>query len=249
MYLLYKKKGETPLECIERLRFEKKIDSKIPLTYAGRLDPMAEGLLVCLSGQECKEKDKFTSLSKTYIFEILVGFSTDTYDILGLITNNMRKCHIIEDEFIEKLNLFLGTHIQKYPPYSSKTYKGKQLFEYARSKEILLTSPSHPVTIDKLIFIDKNFFSASDIRTYIHTYVSIVSGDFRQKEIIQKWDDYLSSSDEMYTIFKCEVQCSSGTYVRQLVNDIGTMLNVPCLTFSIKRTKIGEYTIDNIANI
>ena len=83
--IVYKNLGETPLECLERVRSEQGIADDIPMTYAGRLDPMAEGLLIILIGEECKNKEKYLGLDKTYEFKILVGFSTDTYDLLGMI--------------------------------------------------------------------------------------------------------------------------------------------------------------------
>ena len=82
--IAYKNIGETPLECLERHRKERSIDKDIPMTYAGRLDPMAEGLMILLVGEECKNKDKYLGLDKTYEFKILVGFSTDTYVFLSL---------------------------------------------------------------------------------------------------------------------------------------------------------------------
>jgi hypothetical protein len=39
---LYKARGETPLQRIERFRKENPEYKNIPLSYAGRLDPMAE---------------------------------------------------------------------------------------------------------------------------------------------------------------------------------------------------------------
>ena len=58
-YVLNKEIGETPLECMERFRLSKGLDPLLPMTYAGRLDPMAEGVLLVLVGEECKNKDKY----------------------------------------------------------------------------------------------------------------------------------------------------------------------------------------------
>ena len=71
MYLTYKNIGETPLECLERVRLEYGKAPEVPMTYAGRLDPMAEGLLLVLSGKELQNKDKYLGLPKTYEFEVL----------------------------------------------------------------------------------------------------------------------------------------------------------------------------------
>ena len=83
-YVIWKKWGETPLEALERLRVHLGIAKDIPMTYAGRLDPAVEGLLVILVGDECKKKDNYTKLRKTYSAEILIGVATDSYDLLGI---------------------------------------------------------------------------------------------------------------------------------------------------------------------
>lgn len=85
-FLLYKNPGETPLTALKRLRYLAQISSDIPLTYAGRLDPLAEGLLIVLGGEECKKKEQFLAVDKVYECTVLLGFATDTGDVLGLLT-------------------------------------------------------------------------------------------------------------------------------------------------------------------
>src|SRR3990167_5802419 len=80
---LYKKLGETPRERLERLRVEKPHYAHEVLSYAGRLDPMAEGGMLCLVGSANKHREEYLNLSKEYTLDVLFGFSTDTYDILG----------------------------------------------------------------------------------------------------------------------------------------------------------------------
>src|ERR1035437_1661782 len=83
---LYKNKGETPLECLERFKKDNPEYEKERMTYAGRLDPLAEGLLIVLYGDEIKNKEKYLGLDKEYEVDILFGFATDTYDVLGKVT-------------------------------------------------------------------------------------------------------------------------------------------------------------------
>ena len=82
---LYKLVGETPLACIERFREDNPVYKQVNMTYLGRLDPMAEGVMPVLAG-DTREKQKYLDFDKTYEFEVLWGFETDTYDILGLVT-------------------------------------------------------------------------------------------------------------------------------------------------------------------
>ena len=41
------------------------------------------------------------------------------------------------------------------------------------------------------------------------------------------------------------VGCSKGTYIRSLAHDIGQELGVGAYLTQLRRTKIGEYTIEN----
>ena len=86
--VLYKKEGETPLECINRAKEEGVIPKEEKATYAGRLDPMAEGLLIILTGESVHKKEEYLKLSKEYEVEVLLGVSSDTGDILGVIQDS-----------------------------------------------------------------------------------------------------------------------------------------------------------------
>ena len=57
--VLNKKEGETPLEAMEAFRASNKQYKDFKMTYAGRLDPMASGLLLVLVGDEVKNKEKY----------------------------------------------------------------------------------------------------------------------------------------------------------------------------------------------
>ena len=82
---LDKKSGETPLECINRFKVNNPEYKNDKMTYAGRLDPLASGVLLVLVGEECKNKEEYLKLDKEYELTILFGFKTDSFDILGMI--------------------------------------------------------------------------------------------------------------------------------------------------------------------
>ena len=118
---IYKKIGETPLEALERFRATRSDLKDVPMTYAGRLDPLAEGELLILIGDECKKKQDYLGLDKEYEVEIIFGISTDTHDALGLVTEvnvNSRGLTSTID-----LSKYVGKFSQEYPAYSSKTGK------------------------------------------------------------------------------------------------------------------------------
>jgi tRNA U55 pseudouridine synthase TruB len=76
------------LEVLENFKEENPKYKEIKFAYAGRLDPMAEGQLLILVGDTCKERDKYLNLDKEYEFEILLGLKSDTKDLLGLAELN-----------------------------------------------------------------------------------------------------------------------------------------------------------------
>ncbi len=240
-YTIYKNIGETPLEALERTRKERNIHKDTPMTYAGRLDPLVEGLLIILVGEECKNKDAYTGLSKTYEFEILTGMSTDTYDLLGIVTEDIFDLrYSVDVEGIQKyLEENKKSFIQKYPPYSSKTFEGKQLHAHAREGNMPILE--HEVSLYDYEFLGERKIQGEVLLATILERVDLVHGDFRQEEIKQKWRQVLGDKNtQEFQITKWRVDVSAGFYIRQLVQDIGIHFKIPTVTFHIKRTKIGN---------
>src|SRR6185437_6426136 len=135
---VYKPIGLTPLEVIKKLQESKPELTTVKIGYAGRLDPLAHGLLLLMIGEETKKREKYLSFPKKYRFEVAFGVSTDTYDLLGLVTTSKRKplstnVNLIVNTFVNK---HLGKQIQHYPPYSSKTVHGKPLYWWARNSRL-----------------------------------------------------------------------------------------------------------------
>lgn len=216
---VYKKIGETPLEAISRLDIDEK------LSYIGRLDPLADGLMLVLVGEENKNREAYLNLPKTYQFEYICGFKTDTYDVLGLAESCASEYKEIKE----------GKRTQKYPPYSSKTVDGKPLFVWAREGK-LPPLPEREIEIFESKILGERTITAKDLRELIISKINLVKGDFRQKEIIERWNEILNEGE--YKIIKGEISCSTGTYIRSLINESGC-----CTALSITRTKFGDYSV------
>lgn len=239
---VYKRAGETPLEAIRRVRKEHPEYANETMTYAGRLDPLAEGVLLLLSGDAVAKKDDYLRLDKEYVFDVLFGFSTDTYDLLGKVTDTGNVAPKPAD--IERiLKALTGSYEQQYPPYSSKTVEGKPLFMWAREGKLHeITIPTHPISVTELTLADVRTIRKDALRKKIHASVGGVRGDFRQGEILELWNAYLDIHEsDTLTIANIRTKCSHGTYVRALVNELGEKLGVPATTFHIIRTKVGPY--------
>ncbi len=236
---LYKNVGETPLECIERFRLEHPEHRETNMTYLGRLDPMAEGLLLVLAGNT-KEKDKYLSSDKTYEFEVLWSFATDTYDTLGLVTNIGPMPQKLDFKMEKLLKEIRNKKTQNYPSYSSKVFNKN--FMNVRGKTDGLDTPERGIKIFSLEHINTRLERQEDVLTEILNKVDLVKGDFRQDEIKSKWKESLVLGEKvLISHFKADV--SSGTYIRSLANEMGHKLGTYALAYSIKRTRVGEYKI------
>src|SRR5690606_32854216 len=191
------------------------------MTYAGRLDPAAEGLLIVLVGEKCKEKNLFLKLDKKYEFEIVFGISTDTADLLGLPNSKLEVRSQIEDKKLEIIcDKLKGYHEWPYPAYSSKTVDGRPLWLLSREKKSDFKWPIIHFEIYDLEFSHTSYLSGVDLLAQVMKLTSVVNGDFRQENIRKNWQELLAKPVAFQTA-KFNITCSSGTYVRSVVEKIG----------------------------
>lgn len=251
--VVWKKVGETPLESIEAYRKEAGIEPGMPLAYAGRLDPLAEGKLLVLIGGECKKLKKYTGLDKEYSFEVLLGFSSDTGDVLGLAEESDVVDTPTPDTFRTVARSFVGTQSFPYPKFSSKTVQGKPLHTWTLEGRIHeIEIPVKQSTIYRLRFEGSRTLSKEELKRHIFEKINSIppvtdeskalGRDFRRVEIRAKWNELFeqtTQNDFLIARFTCIA--SSGTYMRTLAGEIGKALESGGLAFSIKRTSIGTY--------
>lgn len=254
VFVAYKNEGETPLECLNRLKDEGFLPYNDKFTYAGRLDPMAEGLMIYLRGEAIKSKPLFLSLSKEYEVEVLLGASTDTGDILGVVNGAVLGEVVFDLRNIQNISeSFVGEMDVPYPWFSSKTLGGKPLHEWAREfaeedngieESETLLRPMTKLSIKEIEFLDLSLMSSKDLQCNIVKRISKIKGDFRQDDILSEWNKVFSKSKKIeYPVIKIKVKCASGSYMRTLAELIGDKLKVPALAYSIKRLGIGDYTV------
>jgi tRNA pseudouridine(55) synthase len=241
---IYKEVGETPLARLDRFREENPEYKGISLSYAGRLDPMAEGVLLVLVGDENKKSKKHLMEDKKYEVEILFGFSTDTFDTLGFL-QEIREMNITEKDLGKILPHHRGSFSQEYPPYSSKTVHGKPLFSWAREGKIGdIILPRREVSIYDISFDQLFTFTTSQLAERIILPLKKVHGDFRQEKVISTWEKAISMLEHRtHTVLRISVNCSSGTYMRRLADTIGRSAHGVSLALSIKRTCVGDHLI------
>lgn len=235
--------GKTPNEIINELKKEPKYINK-KISFAGRLDPMATGILMLLIDDDCLKQDIYIKHDKIYRFKLVIGLSTDSHDILGklLVYNLHYNFESINDYLIDNIkNKFTGTIEQYYPAYSSKRLNGKPLW-FLKKNNLLKDEdiPKKQVTIKYLKFLKKTQENIDTTIDYFLELIKKVSNkyNFRQNEIIDIWEMFkVKYNTKKIIILDFETHVSSGTYIRQLAHDIGRHINIPCLALNIDRIK------------
>ena len=271
MKLIYKNLGETPLEALEKLRQNEPALKEETLSYIGRLDPMAEGEILVLVGKtENQKRDEYLNFDKEYLAEFLVGFKTDTGDLLGVVQKTLtanNKDETFQKNLTEKIatlpeKLSKITE-QKFPWFSSKHVLGRALFDWFKAgqqKEIERPSKQIKIYNAELIRDTDETFSrkitTDELQNYLTENINKVKGNFRQSEILEKWQGILQSKKTVTTnspvanfptaefpvsefpIFTLKLKVSTGTYIRGLTEEIEKELGQPVVLFSLKRSKI-----------
>lgn len=145
---LLKPAGMTSHDCVYFLR---KTSGIKRIGHTGTLDPMAAGVLPLCVGNATRIMDYLDMDHKVYRCEMILGITTDTWDIWGQVTEDRRGRFQKPDlKTIEQVfRPFKGEIFQTPPSYSSVRIAGKHLYEYAREgKEI--KAAERPVIIHRL---------------------------------------------------------------------------------------------------
>ncbi len=251
--VLDKAVGETPLSCVEAWREKHPAYAGVSLAYAGRLDPMASGKLLILVGEECKQQENYHDLDKEYTFRVLFGVSSDSLDVLGLVTESGPRSSTTED--IAKVSASLvGAVSLPYPVFSSRTVHGKPLHTWAlegRLSEIEI--PTKHSTIYSLTLDSVSDHHRTEIvreaRTQFESIPPVtdlrkaIGNDFRRDDVRATWSTLAESGqpDDIFTIATFTCRASSGTYMRSLAEEIAKRLGTTGLAYSIHRSIIGRY--------
>jgi tRNA pseudouridine55 synthase len=182
--------------------------------HAGTLDPMATGLLILLVGKRfTKRQDQFMKQDKNYEVTARLGWTSDTFDRTGEMTQQVEgPVNVTRAEIEEQLKQFRGEIDQTVPIYSAIKQSGRSLYTLARQgKEV--TPPTRKVTIYAAEVID------------------------------------LGYDEDGYLEVRLRVACSTGTYIRSLVSDLGKALGVGAVVTQLRRITIGEFHVDNASEL
>lgn len=250
----YKELGETPKERLERLRREQPEFRESSLTFLGRLDPLAEGVMLVGVDLNQRQREHYLARAKEYRLTILFGFATDTYDVLGKLTEAVTRQEHPRVQLAPLLGALAkipGRRTQLYPAYSSKPAEHqsgarKPLHAWAREGVLAdVEMPSREIEIYDCSLLGLQQLTQEELQRGVRRQIHSVTGDFRQSEIFACWVEHLSLLyGKTFDLITLHISASSGTYVRALAHELGVLQGIPAVAYHILRTKVGEYGIE-----
>ena len=98
--LIDKPKGLTSFDVIRRLR---RIAPIRKIGHAGTLDPMATGLLICLSGKATRLMNHFMGQQKVYTGVIRLGQTTPSFDAETEVNEEKDASNVLDKDIEQAL--------------------------------------------------------------------------------------------------------------------------------------------------
>jgi len=214
--LIDKPPGMTSFGVVARVRrvLSHRVGKKVKVGHCGTLDPFATGLLILVTGKECRNAMRYTKLDKVYEATFRLGQTSTTGDPEGEIMpyiasskpqNDAQASPISKQPDIavvkSVLVQFVGDIKQRPPAFSAIKINGQRAYKLARSGK-KVDIPERAVTIYALELLDY-----------------------------------------AYPLLKVRAHVSSGTYIRSLAADIGEALNTGAYCQELRRTQIADWQV------
>ena len=176
--LIDKPAGMTSFGVVARVRrkLSQQLGKKAKVGHTGTLDPFATGLMVIVTGKECRNAGMYSKLDKVYEATIRLGQTSTTGDPEGELTT-ISESIPTEDDVKAALGLFVG-EIQQIPPmYSAIKINGQRAYKLARAG-LTVEMPVRTVSIFSLELIGCTY---PDIVIRVHvssgTYIRTLAQD------------------------------------------------------------------------
>lgn len=172
----------TSFGVVARLRrvFSQQAGKKIKVGHCGTLDPFATGLLILVTGKECRNAMNYTKLDKVYEATIHLGATSSTGDPEGEILETSQYQPTLK-EIKDILSEFTGEITQTPPIFSAIKINGQRAYKLAREGQIV-EMPKRTVTIYSINLIDYKY-PLLKIRTHVSsgTYIRSLAVDIGVK--------------------------------------------------------------------
>ncbi len=186
--------------------------------HGGTLDPFATGLLIVGTGKHTKWLGRIINADKTYTGTMVLGVATETGDPETPITETCPVPEMSEEVIQTVVDRFTGRIVQKPHKFSAVKIRGVPAYKLAREGK-------EPKIKERTV-----------------TIYALKLTNPRMKS--------LSLQGQTYEVVMIDffVKCSKGTYIRSLVEDIGRFLGSCAFTLSLRRTAIGNLSVEQAWN-
>lgn len=159
-----------------RRRLSQQLGKKAKVGHTGTLDPFATGLMIIVTGKECKNAMQFSKLDKEYEATITLGQTSTTGDPEGELTNG--SAAIPSRDAVEAaVAQFVGTIQQQPPAFSAIKINGQRAYKLARKGEAV-EMPLRTVTVYRSEVLSYEYPNVV-IRTFVSsgTYIRTLAQD------------------------------------------------------------------------
>lgn len=175
---LYKEKGLSSAACVSKAR---KILRERAIGHMGTLDPQGTGVLLLGVGKGTRLFDYYLGKDKVYEADFEFGYTTDTLDADGSVTDKTDSVPSRE-EIETALPSFVGEISQLPPVFSAKSVGGVRAYDIARSGGVPELKPS-AVKIYSFELVKRLYRSAYRFRIHCSsgTYIRSLCRDLAVK--------------------------------------------------------------------
>jgi tRNA pseudouridine55 synthase len=186
--------------------------------HTGTLDPFATGLLIILVGRATRLAQFLSGLQKEYEAVIRLGYSTDTGDITG------KRITAPPDE------------LKMSGPWTREQIEAALESLRGNIEQVPPMYSAKKQDGKKLYELARRGeeVERQPVPVCIHTF-----------EPIKPTGELLKDNLDGTFDLEVRVACSAGTYVRTLAEDFGKRLNVGAHLAELRRTRVGDFPIDN----
>jgi tRNA pseudouridine55 synthase len=143
---LHKPAGKTSRDVVSLVE---RLVRPCKVGHAGTLDPLATGVLVIGLGPATRLVEYVQRMDKAYRGTFLLGRTSDTEDITGVVTMLGSSLEPTREELEALQSQFVGTIWQRPPDYSAVKIQGKRAYALARQGQSVEIAP-RPITIHEL---------------------------------------------------------------------------------------------------
>jgi tRNA pseudouridine55 synthase len=193
--------------------------------HAGTLDPLATGVLVLAIGSATKQASALMEGEKGYETEIDLSAFTTTDDAEGPRSEVAVATPPTREQIESALHAFRGTFMQAPPAFSAVKIGGRRAYDIAREGMRAVSiaphhgasTPSHDGPPASVALPAPTARPVTTHAVEIHSY---------------EWP-----------LLRLAIRSAKGFYVRSLARDLGRALGTGGFCASIRRTRVGPYTL------